>query len=177
MHLLEHARWLAERHYARQASIEQRAGVIVGWGSAQAALTAAAIAITAGIGASWARTAAIALLATAALVAIAAVVIAVLGVLNTSSEAAPNSDLSELHAWIADPYVRDGQAGTLGALLGSLVSSGQVDGEHRNQVLTDMAASVTDRAEQLRAAVVTLTMALAIDGAAIVTLGLAAVVG
>jgi hypothetical protein len=92
--IVDHARWLIERHDARLASIEARAGYVVGWGATQATLSIAAIGLSARVASTPYGRAGVIVLDVAVMLTVAAAVVALFGALRPSDIAAPQSDWS-----------------------------------------------------------------------------------
>jgi len=159
----EYTRWLVDRQTARQASIESRAAGVIGWSSAQIALTLGVITLASRIDDNGWRTCGLWLLGAAATALTAAVVTAVRGVLRTKSVAAPNVDLGVQWAELKGAEGGDIDVHLVEALVESLV--GVTDAEP-NSALALIAATIDHRGRAMRWAADLLAAAVVLDASA-----------
>ncbi len=200
--LLAHVRWLADRQAERLSSIEARASSVLGWASAQVALTVAALALIADLPFSWWLLAGAVTVAFGAVASTGAAAISGWGVLRPRRSPAPEVDLkaqrdnledrsdeertkellSTLVGALTDPASTDtpnaaepsGACARLESWLGRLANSREEE-QPPGPVLPRMRAEVDERARSLRYSTYLLIVAVVLDAiaAAFLAIGIA----
>jgi len=159
----EHARWLLDRQAVRQASIESRSTALVGWSSAQIALTLGVIALASRVDGNGWRTGSLWVLGAATAALTAAVVIAVSRVLRTQRLTAPNVDLSTQWQELKAASGEEVDTFLLEALIGSLLAG---DDTEPTAALTSLADAIDTRGRWLRSAAYFVAAAVVLDALA-----------